>query len=97
MRWGYLFIDIGNYLTFEERMEVARKTVRTYLDGVNNADIKGSAYEGRITITERHFCMGGFVGRKAEIEIDANPVGGQERGRTTISMLLTEKINQNLN
>jgi len=96
-RWSYVFMDFGNGLTVFERAEIAACALTVYRKGMESASIRAGTYEGRVTIEKEYMQFHGFSGKIARVEIDVNPIKGRKRGRTNLSLLMTERINPEVN
>ena len=92
MRWGYAFLNAFGPTTLEEREDVVVQAIEMFLSDINEKNVKGTTYEGKIKqISGYVFVMPGFSGIKYEGIIE------NDRGKSKLSFLVSEKIREGLN
>ncbi len=90
-RWGYVFLAFDSFITFDERIYLAREAIEMKLNGISTRDIKRDGYEGKLYEKGGYQTLGTFSGQCFEAELET------DRGKSNLSFLVTEHIRATLN
>ncbi|VVB78171.1 Uncharacterised protein [uncultured archaeon] len=91
-RWGFTFLKTDSRISPEDRVGLVMHATEMYLNKESERKISGEEYEGLLyTRGKSTFVSSGFSGQEFYAEIDTND------GKRTLSFLVTEHINPELN
>ncbi len=91
-RWGYCSLSIEGKSTLEEREDIITRAIDMYLSNVDETNVRGETYEGRIKQTSGYqFVAPGFSGIEYQAEVE------NRKGKSKFKFLISEKVREELN
>jgi len=87
--WFYVFMDLGNGLTYDDRVEIADRAVWAFEQSKKEIELKShnGHYEGKLRNTGTAV-LGTYHGRVYEGTLET------ELGKTNLSIILNKKIKE---
>lgn len=91
-RWGFTFLKTDSRIPYRDKLDLMIHATEMYLNKEPEREVRGEEYEGTLHTKGNHvFVTAGFSGQRFDAEVHTND------GRRTLTFLVTEYINPELN